>query len=268
MGIGLARELAKIAIHDPDSMSAGHLLAATLSAALMLPDPRMPGMLYPLDPPAWSLFFELLINAAFAWWLVRARTGTLALILLAALAGLFAGAAIQDSMNQGSFWDGFPTGIARVTSMFTAGVLITRLSRPAFRRRSWWTLVPLAAFVAVLAMPFQNPPWLVHAGLVAIGAPALVWCGTRFEVPATATRLCGWLGDISYPVYLIHTPLIFAWHMAARRLHMPWLGEIAGFVAFVAAFGTVLALADTRLRAMLAARLHVRRSAPLQTVAD
>ena len=64
------------ALPDQTSSRAAYV-SHTLSPLLMMPDIFAPLALYPLNAPAWSLFFELLINVAFAATLFFMRTSRL-----------------------------------------------------------------------------------------------------------------------------------------------------------------------------------------------
>jgi peptidoglycan/LPS O-acetylase OafA/YrhL len=45
----------------------------------------------------------------------------------------------------------------------------------------------------------------------------MVWVGARYDVPARWRKACTVLGDISYPIYAVHFPIIlFAVFMARR----------------------------------------------------
>src|ERR1700754_1353157 len=71
----------------------GDLLASLISTPFMLPSPRLLTRsatdlwpLYPLNGPAWSLFWELFINLVFALVLFRLKTRTLIAIAAVSLA--------------------------------------------------------------------------------------------------------------------------------------------------------------------------------------
>jgi peptidoglycan/LPS O-acetylase OafA/YrhL len=188
-------------------------LAQILPFALtMLPAPVIEdhGTLYPLNDPAWSLMFELIVNFAFilvyrrltlralAWWLPVAAV---ALVVTTQMAG---------SMERGWSWDGFAVGLARVAFAFPCGVLLYRLHRRDLLPDlvvPWWVVVGI--MLGVLALPADGArieaardvviallvlPMLVIAG---IGAPA-----------GRAQRVFAWGGAISYPLYATHGPLM------------------------------------------------------------
>jgi peptidoglycan/LPS O-acetylase OafA/YrhL len=75
-----------------------------IAQLLVLPTPfsHVPGFgPWPLNPPSWSLFWELLANATFAVWLVHWRNRQLALLCVVAGAGLACVALILPGYRSG-----------------------------------------------------------------------------------------------------------------------------------------------------------------------
>jgi peptidoglycan/LPS O-acetylase OafA/YrhL len=77
------------------------------------------------------------------------------------------------------------------------------------------TLVCLAMVAVVLAMPFvgtkecQLPNGIYEAAVILFVFPLIVLLGAGAGVSGTGRgRLCAFLGDISYPLYITHFPLI------------------------------------------------------------
>ena len=132
--------------------SEGHLpvsefLGGSVLNLIMLPSTFSRG-LFPMNPPAWSLFFEVLANLALVTFMTKMRT--FSLIILALLTGIILGLAawhFQDTTggqhllhegeaatSAGANWDGWYVGIIRAAFSFTAGMVIvrapTKLERP------------------------------------------------------------------------------------------------------------------------------------------
>lgn len=266
--LGIAREAAKIGIDDPNAWSVGQLAATSGFALLMLPDPVFFSAIYPLDTPCWSLLFQLLATVAFAVLLVRLSTRMLLVIVGVALVALTACGIAWGSFRFGDYWSGFGVAMLRVAAMFTMGVLCARIATKTAPRPSWWTLPVLAAFLAMLAWPWASAVrWLPDLLFVAVATPAVLLFGTRCDVPPSGVRLFGWLGDISYPIYTLHAPLLFAWHMVARRLHLSLVVEVAVFVAMLLAVSTALVPVDAVIRRRIGEWLKLRRSAMPQVIA-
>lgn len=173
----------------------------------LLPNPKSPDMLFPTNPPFWSLLLEMVAYAAFVLLWTRMRWwGLAALIVISAAVLVRASGGSTSVESFGAGWSTVGEGLARLGFAFGAGVAIwcIRQRRPIQRGTSplaW--LIPLA-FVAIAAFTPGTNGAALAVCLVAV--PALVWCATRWEVPAPRTAAV--LGDLSYPLYCIHAPLI------------------------------------------------------------
>lgn len=175
---------------------------------LMLPAP-VTVTLFPLNVPAWSLFFELVANLGLVLVLFRLpRLGLLALCLAAAW--WYAPVVIENGNgNLGAVWAQLGTSMVRTTFSFTAGVLIARLPQPAARPAGWGGL---ACLVAIAAMLLLDVPAVstAHYDLACslVIAPLLVWIGARFEPPRLVAPAAWFLGEMSYALYAVHWALM------------------------------------------------------------
>lgn len=180
--------------------------AAALNAA-MLPAPLGNPTLYPFNIPAWSLFFEVIVNLVYALWLVRLSSATLAMVAGTGAVAMIAGAVTHGTIDLGAIWSTAPFGLARVMFAFPAGMLIARLPvRQA--ASSWRTGLVLAVTALLLWLP---KAWLPSPGFdlafALLFAPMLVAAAARLAAPPAMTGSLGVLGDLSYPLYSIHFPL-------------------------------------------------------------
>ena len=93
----------------------------------MLPDFYSSTALFPLNGPAWSLFFELVINVAFAVLLYRLASSIL--VLICVIAGLLClyGITRLGHADVGMYWSNAGLGFFRVSFSFPFGVLLARL---------------------------------------------------------------------------------------------------------------------------------------------
>lgn len=206
----------------------GHLYATyarqtpqlLLTSCLLLPYPYVPERsfnLFPLNPPTWSLFWEYVASVAYALGLVRLR-----LPWLRAATLLAAGALCYEALAAGGLgggWNGgtIAAGAIRVSYSFLAGLLVYRTG---WRLRSGLGFGCLSAVLAAaFLVPFApRTNWLVEPLLVLGYFPLLVALGAGATPPSPAVaRLCRWLGDLSYPLYMVHYPFlwIFGSYVAA-----------------------------------------------------
>ncbi|RYG38206.1 MAG: acyltransferase, partial [Burkholderiales bacterium] len=199
------------------------LIIGVLAGILFLPQPSAaPGaMLYPLNPPAWSLLFELIANAIYAL-VARFLSWAVLAIIIAAGAVLIVVTMLihADVRGPGWLWTHVDAGFARVLFDFFAGVALYRLRGIAtLPSIPWWAAV--AAFVAIIAVPV-SPEWAVTYDIVAILAlmPLLVGLSANSRAPGRAAAICGVLGLLSYGVYVLHVPIWWSLHLA-----LSWSGN-------------------------------------------
>ncbi|MEO5706913.1 MAG: acyltransferase [Alteraurantiacibacter sp.] len=217
-GLGFFRFTALRVVRLYPMLLVGGLLAMWLLNAgprilALVPETWNPA-LFPGNPPFWSLLAELLVNLLFAALLVRLRWRWIALVCAVSAAGLvWAVVADPQTLTQGfsrlgAFWPQVTGGALRALFGFTAGLLLFAAwqHRKSPRHVRWAALlIPLALAALLLTNPEVRRWWDLACVLVLL--PALTWAAIRWEVPLH--RTCGVLGDLSYPLYCIHVPLLF-----------------------------------------------------------
>lgn len=162
--------------------------------------------LFPINGPAWSLFWELAINLAFAVVLFKLTTKALWLVIVTAAVGLMASAFVWGGLNIGWNWSSSPGGLVRVTFGFTLGLVISRCLQPnSARRISWLSLLPMILLVGGLVFPIEKNAQAIYDLIFCfVAAPGIVLCGMLLEVPRRIEGLAYWLGYLSYPLYVVH----------------------------------------------------------------
>lgn len=193
----------------------GHLGAALALGLLFLPD-LVVGAIFPLNNPAWSLFFELAVNGLYA--VLRPGFRWLA-ALIAATGLLYAGLVIRNGHALGAepetFWGGFP----RVVFSFYCGVALYRLWQagmlPSIRVPPLM-ICGLLFLCLFLSLPgWHGPQYFL---IVFLLGPLLLVAGCQNEPSGLVASICRWLGMISYGLYTLHDPLRqIIEHIAGRQ---------------------------------------------------
>lgn len=231
-------------------------LSWTLGAAILMLPTLSGADLYPLDTPAWSLFFELVANLFYAL-ILRSLSGRLLLILIllcAAGLALVLGVTPGHSLHGGFSPATMPAGAFRVGFSFFVGVALYRHGHgvgnapvsagDGARMRA---VILVGTVVALLA---ASPPVPLRAvyELVAVTMlfPLLIGLAMRCPLSGSGARWAAVLGTLSYPVYVLHVPVARILNgVLAKGLHVPvehW-APYAG-LAFLALFLPACLLAD------------------------
>lgn len=168
------------------------------------------GPLFPFNYPLWSMFFELSANAVFV---LLASTGTRRWLLLALpLAPLYLGAAYLTGLGAGAGWntDSILLGIPRIGFAFFVGVALHEARQRPRPRRG---LAGIALAVTLLALFRSSGSSATTALGYLVVVPVAVWVGSGVTLPPRAAQWAQWLGFISYPLYVLHVPVMrgLAW---------------------------------------------------------
>jgi peptidoglycan/LPS O-acetylase OafA/YrhL len=173
--------------------------------------------MYPLNGPAWSLFYEYIANFLYAVLFRKLSNRILGIFLLVAAAFLVHLAVFGQ---QGDLIGGFAFtppqlhfGFARVLFSFLAGVLLMRSRIRLHVKGAFW--ICNALLVLTLSIPRLgglDHIWLnglYEAFCVVVIFPVIVALGASERITdGLAIRASRFLGDLSYPLYVTHSALI------------------------------------------------------------
>lgn len=233
---------------DVTRISLGMLLLSTLLNALMIPattgfEIRGVGEMYPLNGPSWSLLFEYIGNLLYALFIRRLSTRLLAMLVAAAGCAL---AAFAVWGPLGDICVGFAMtgenilgGSLRLLFSFSAGLLMARIFKPAKIKGAFW--IGAIAIVAVASVPRiggSEHLWMngAYDALCAVAVfPLLVYIGASGRTTDKfTTRLCKFLGDISYPLYMVHYPFIYLYFAWVKNENLTFRESLPAAAALVA----------------------------------
>lgn len=201
----------------------GKLLLVLLVGATLLPlpvsmDTRGWQEMHPLNGPAWSLFFEYIANILYALFVRKFSNWLLALLVFIAGAALIHLAVTSKAGDIVGGWSLEPAqlriGFTRLLYPFFAGLLLKRLVSVRHIKNAFlWSSLLLLAALAMPRLGDANQAWLngLYDSLSVVAVfPLIVYLGAGGNIVAGASaKLCKFLGDISYPLYIIHYPLIY-----------------------------------------------------------
>lgn len=229
------------------------------------------GEMHPLNGPAWSLFFEYVANILYAFFLRKASK--LVLSVLVALAGI---ALIHLAVKgpNGDVVGGWSldpvqirVGLTRLLYPFMAGLLLSRITKPGkFRHAFLWCSLLLIVIFSFPRIGGSEHLWwngLYDSFSIIFLFPLTVYLGASGQLRGKiSARVCGFLGDISYPIYIIHYPLIYiftAWVVDNQvPLNKAWPAGLLLLFSSIAIAWASLKLYDIPVRKWLVKRLMVK----------
>ena len=239
------------------------------------PEIRGNGEMYPLNGPSWSLFFEYIGNIMYA--LFIRRMSTKALTALVVLAGIgLASFAIFNFSGAGHLGVGWTMeeynligGFLRVLFSFSIGLLMSRVFKTIPVKGAFW--ICSLAIVVLLSMPYVGNGealWMngIYDSVCAILIfPMLVYLGASGKTTDKhSARICKFLGDISYPLYMVHYPLIYLYFGWVKKENLTfaeaWPEALALVIGSIVLAYISLKLYDEPVRRYLTKRfLQVRK---------
>ena len=189
------------------------MVVAFVCSILMLPTNVIHdqgwGSIYPFNDPSWSLFFEILINILYALIISNLSGRVLGAILVLSCLVVFVQAYHLGGVAGGNTWGTLVGGLGRVVFPFFCGIFLFRWhSRTAAWAFSLPVFILLGLLVATLICPSGRFNWVYESTAVVFVFPAIVICGARAMPGSSLTVVFLFFGRLSYPLYILHYPLI------------------------------------------------------------
>jgi len=223
--------------------------------------------MHPLDGPAWSLFFEYIANVLYAVGIRKLSNKALGILVLLS-AGLLMHLTVMGP--RGDVIGGWSIdrtqlhiGFARMLYPFFAGILLMRVGKRIHVKGAF----PICSLLLVIlfSIPRIGGPthlWmngLYEAFCIIVLFPLIVSMGAGGSVTGKFfTKLCNFFGEISYPLYITHYPLIYVYTAWVARNKVPAVhGAIVGALLLSASITIAYAclkLYDEPVRAWLQRR--------------
>jgi peptidoglycan/LPS O-acetylase OafA/YrhL len=201
------------------------------------------GELFPLNGPMWSLFFEYIGNILYAIFIRRLSTKllTILVVILGLLHSIFAIGNLSGYGSIGVGWTfdtiNFFGGMLRMLFPFTLGMIISRKFKSI--KLPYPFLISAIILITTLSIPYLSPLNAINLNgiyeeiCIAIIFPLIVIIGASSKENSRASQL---LGEISYPLYIIHYPimyLFYQWLIETKQYTLQETYPVALFVVFI-----------------------------------
>jgi peptidoglycan/LPS O-acetylase OafA/YrhL len=223
--------------------------------------------IHPLNGPGWSLFYEYIANILYA--LIGRRLGKKPLVVLVFLSAcaLVYTAVFGENGDVIGGWELSPSGLrigfSRMMFPFFAGLLLFRVGKIVPVKNGFlWSSLLLALVLAFPRIGGEHNLWLngVYESIAIIVLfPAIVLLGAGGLVQGASAKVCKFLGDISYPIYITHYPFIYAYTAYVAINNRPlmsqaWPYMLLTYVVSVGVAYAALKLYDEPVRKWLKKR--------------
>lgn len=220
-----------------------------------LPIALNPGSAFPINGPSWSLFFEMIVNIGFALALPWLNKRVMLGILAASFVWLAVWTVHKGGVSHlGHTYPEFFGGVPRTVFSFLLGVLMYRWRQegklPSLPGGMWGAaLLLLATFTPPALMPGNAVYELV---CIVVVFPVVIMMAAGAQLTGRTAAFAGFSGALSYPLYIVHYPLLFWFEAAIGRGSLWWL--LAATVTIVVLSYAALKLVDEPVRAWLQKR--------------
>lgn len=224
--------------------------------------------MHPLNGPGWSLFYEYIANIMYALFVRKFSNTALSILVFVAGCALIHLAVTSPKGDIVGGWSLEPEqihiGFARMIYPFFAGLLLFRTGKLIHVKNAffWCSLLVIIA----LAMPRiggSENLWLnglYESGVVILFFPLIIFLASSGEITNKfSSRICKFFGDISYPIYITHYPIIYiytAWAVDGKiPISKAFPISILTFLTCIALAYACLKLYDVPVRKWITKKL-------------
>ena len=211
--------------------------------------------MHPLNSVGWSLFFEYIANILYAVWIRK-----FSILALSILVGIAAIALAHLAITNGDVSGGWTLNVEQVRIGFTrtmfpffAGLLLSRVAKPTRIKNAFlWCSLLVAIVLYMPRIGGAEQIWMngiYDSVCIIIIFPLIVYIGASGVMQSQKeNRLCKFLGDISYPLYMVHYPVVY--------FYVAWISNNKGITIAQAWPGAFLILIGVVVLAYLALKWY------------
>ncbi len=211
--------------------------------------------MHPLNGPGWSLFFEYIVNIFYGLFVRKFSKIVLSILVFIAACALIHLAVTSPNGDVIGGWSLEPEqlriGFTRVMYPFFAGLLLSRMIKLSYVKHAFlWCSLLLVIVFSIPRIGGSGHLWMngLYDSLSIIFIfPLIVFLGASGKITGKiSSRICKFLGDISYPIYITHYPLIYI-YTAWVSDHKVTITEALPFAALTFILSILIAYACLKL---------------------
>lgn len=174
--------------------------------------------MHPLNSVGWSLFFEYIANILYAIGIRKFSKTALGILVVISAIALAHLAITSPNGDVSGGWtlnaEHVRVGITRTMYPFFAGLLLSRIAKPTTIKLAFlWCSLLVALVLYMPRIGGAEHVWIngvYESVCIIIIFPLIVYLGASgFIHTQIEGRICKFLGDISYPLYMVHYPLVY-----------------------------------------------------------
>jgi peptidoglycan/LPS O-acetylase OafA/YrhL len=195
---------------------------------------------FPINSPAWSLFFELFVSVVFYFYMTHFAHLSFRIFTALTFSMVAITASVMwhfDQANPGWGIPYFLVAFPRALAEFFLGMWLYYFHKRV--KEQSYLIAGLAGTAAIVVMYVNNLSLTLIACFTL--APLLILLLAKLEMSKRAESVCYFLGSISYPLYITHVPIY--------RIVMELFGKggfglisLTAFISLVALISSILFL--------------------------
>lgn len=245
--LGSAIGLFNMIVSSKGYAGGGHTLydivIYSILAIFVIPNPGIgTPAIFPLDGPAWSLFFELVANMVFfiIYVAVPTRIVKAMLGMFACILALLIFTSPDRNISSGTIFSEVHFGIIRVGYSFFIGTLIYERYKSINAKQIdniLSTYAPYLIILIVAAILVYSPSVVLrpYFDLITVTCvfPIIVYIGLFYQPAGIGAKIFKFIGVISYPLYVLHAPFVTLLYGGVKKIFGVAVADYAPFSGII-----------------------------------
>jgi peptidoglycan/LPS O-acetylase OafA/YrhL len=224
--------------------------------------------LHPLNGPGWSLFYEYIGNILYAIFVRKFSNTALSILVFLSGCALIHLAVTSTNGDIIGGWSLEPAqihiGFTRMMYPFFAGLLLFRMGKlTKVKNAFFWCSLLVVIALSIPRIGGSEHLWWngIYDSLVVIFFfPLVIYLAASGEIKSKfSSKVCKFFGDISYPIYITHYPIIYiytAWAIDGKiPISKVYPISILTFLSCIALAYMTLKLYDIPVRKWITKKL-------------